>query len=1208
MNPKCPKCGDEMVLRVARRGRNAGHEFYGCSNFPRCREIVNLNDENKNTSTDGFSDSISKNGEELNLPRILNARERIKKYQVRFYETLAVDYNLLNLSNLDDDIRKQLKVFSQWRLDFPIKEGVVLDDNFRQALLVAYKILTRGHITLISPRLENNLRRFLNKLKIKIKIKENTIADDTYLKTFKPDNKTSFWFDSAVEKTFYEETLHNLLGDGFKKFVIPQVYLSSLVGEEDEFESGQRIDFLITINDKRIVVELDDPKHKSHTARDEARDNILRQKDFEVIRIRNEELSDNSGVGLEQLNHTLEDIKINIGKLNNEEIYLNCLKLAHQLQIVILEALLYGYLDLSKKGAVYFDISNIRIPRKIMKFLLNETLDDLDELIVHISELYNLSISLNNIAIVDQIPNKKEPNSIVISFNENLGHQIPVFYLQDISSPYAIAHFDRPTKPAAIPIATENNLKYFLKYLFRKDDFWEGQFDTILRALNGKDSVVLLPTGSGKSIAFQIAGMLLPGVCIVIDPIIALINDQIDNLQRIGIDRTIGISSQIKNPKEKDRAIKTMGQGEFMFCYIAPERFQTEAFRNALKSLTVSTPVSLIVVDEAHCVSEWGHDFRTAYLNIGRISREYCKFHNYIPPLLALTGTASISVLRDVQRELQIEGHQAIITPKTFDRKELHFSVIESSSLEKQTRLSGYLQRRLPEKFSISRTSFYQPRGEVTYCGLIFCPHVGGQYGVVEIADGIFSSLKIPVRFYSGGTPKGLRGDEYQTYKKTTAKDFKNNEFTLLIATKSFGMGIDKSNIRYTIHFGIPNSIESFYQESGRAGRNRERAECTIFVSNDDKKRTSHLLNPNTLIREISDAVEEKDEDDDDIIRALWFHSQAFRGVQEELYDIDQIINKIGDLSKKQKITLVVENKARMQKEKAIHRLLLLGAVTDYTIDYSANEFTVYVSGLGKKDIVKKYYGYVYGYNRNRAGQERSKIEEFLNSDYDDFIKSSSKVLIEFIYDTIERGRRRALKEMVDVCDKACSEEANPDKVDEILREGVLNYLEMTYSEELEEIRNASSAGIFEMQKLVDSIRSIKDAAEIRGQVSRYLESYPDHPGLLFVRALSELFCTDYNKETIYQNISASIKFARDRYEIIDEEIYKSLKWILLKINEVDPELSFNILCKLLHEIDQRSFATKLFKGEELPWELYYPVSIYLLSRVTDKAIKVVKR
>src|SRR5690554_6848387 len=129
--------------------------------------------------------------------------------------------------------------------------------------------------------------------------------------------------------------------------------------------------------------------------------------------------------------------------------------------------------------------------------------------------------------------------------------------------------------------------------------------------------------------------------------------DQIDNLAMMGIDRCIAITSQIGNPQDRTRVLQLFGQGEYIFAFVSPERFQIDEFRESLRTLTVHTPIAMIVIDEAHCVSEWGHDFRTAYLNIGKTSREYCKSEEHIPPLLALTGTASRAVLKDVQRELQ---------------------------------------------------------------------------------------------------------------------------------------------------------------------------------------------------------------------------------------------------------------------------------------------------------------------------------------------------------------------------------------------------------------------------------------------------------------------------------------------------------------------------------------------------------------------------
>ena len=245
------------------------------------------------------------------------------------------------------------------------------------------------------------------------------------------------------------------------------------------------------------------------------------------------------------------------------------------------------------------------------------------------------------------------------------------------------APFEASSRPQNIRPSREVT-EWFLAYVFRKDGFWKGQWETVERTLNGKDSVVLLPTGGGKSIAFQLAALLLPGRCIVVDPILSLIDDQIDNLHRVGVDRCVAITSQITSQEERELQLQAFSSGHYMFCYVAPERFQISRFRDYLMTLTVSTPVSLIAVDEAHCVSEWGHDFRTAYLNLGRTAREYCASGGQAPPLVALTGTASKIVLKDVQRELGITDIDAIITPKSFDRPELQFSVLTCKSSEKR--------------------------------------------------------------------------------------------------------------------------------------------------------------------------------------------------------------------------------------------------------------------------------------------------------------------------------------------------------------------------------------------------------------------------------------------------------------------------------------------------------------------------------------------
>jgi RecQ family ATP-dependent DNA helicase len=733
-----------------------------------------------------------------------------------------------------------------------------------------------------------------------------------------------------------------------------------------------------------------------------------------------------------------------------------------------------------------------------------------------------------------------------------------------------------------------------LQYIFRKPYFFEGQFEAITRIFQSKDTLLLLPTGAGKSLVYQLSSLLLPGITMVIDPIISLMEDQMDNLSIMGIDSCIAISSNIRDSSIRTEIIKIMGDGEYYFVFLSPERFQTVQFRQSLRTLTVGTPVSLIVIDEAHCVSEWGHDFRTAYLNIGRNSREFCKYENFIPPVIGLTGTASRSVLKDIQRELQIEDFDAIITPKTFDRKELKFHVIPCTSKEKIPKLKGILSQKLPNLFNTSTSTFFEPLDKNTYSGLIFCQHVGGNYGIINVSNYIKNELYIPVDIYSGKNPKYSDEDRWKDHKTTVTKNFKRNKIPLLVCTKAFGMGIDKPNIRYTIHFGIPASIESFYQESGRAGRDKKTAHCFIIVSNDDKKRSEKLLNPNTTVEEICETEKNLTiEEHDDITRVLYFHTNSFIGIQNEKKEIRQVLMQIGDASKKQEKTInfssIYRNgideeqnvNPRLTKEKAVHRLLTIGVISDYTIDYSRNIFSLQLTGATKQQIITSYGNYIGSYLLSRKEVEVEKASQFLNLEYIDFVLKIVELLLNFIYDVIEKGRRRAIQEMLLACEgRSFFNNAVDDSIDKFIRSRILRYLEATqYSEILEKILEAQDAGLIRSKEIMDNVLSSNDAAELRGQVTRYLESYPDHPALLMLRSLSEIYCRDKNNEIVKQNFLASISSSKTQYGLKDYIVYEYASWGISKIYYRDIICASALINELIKDSDRfhiRLFISKL--------------------------------
>jgi len=629
-----------------------------------------------------------------------------------------------------------------------------------------------------------------------------------------------------------------------------------------------------------------------------------------------------------------------------------------------------------------------------------------------------------------------------------------------------------------------------------------------------------------------------------VDPILSLIDDQIDNLAAVGIDRCIGITSQLTT-EERGLALQAFQSGHYLFCYVAPERFQTVPFREALRALTANTPISLIAIDEAHCVSEWGHDFRTAYLNLGRLTRDYCASHGVVPPLVALTGTASKIVLMDVQRELGITAFDAIISPKTFDRPELRYTILTSPSGEKVQRVLGFLER-LPTDFGLDRSQFFRPRGRQTYAGLVFCPHVNGPYGVVEQAEHLKEALRTPVGVYSGEPPRNTDAEEWEKEKRRVARDFKRNRIAVLACTKAFGMGIDKPNIRYTVHIALPPSIESFYQEAGRAGRDRRRAECAIVLSNDDPRRSQRLLSPATPLDEVGRVVNETSWDDaDDIVRALWFHVRAFRGERAEVEDIARMLDQLGDVQTRRQVNVTWgdprwlsegrwRDAGRERAEKALHRLVVLGVVKDYTVDFASQEFGVRIAGATQEEIAAAFGRYAAAYQQRLGEQAEREALALRREAHREYVLAVAERLVRFIYQHIELARRRALNEMLQA--------AIAGQTGDQLRRRILAYLEQSeWDERLEAVRASAVGGVDRLAPVLDDLVSPNDAAALRAATGRALASYPDVPGLLILRSVSEALSPDADPEEVRQNVEAALGFAFEKFRLDSTEVAAAL-------------------------------------------------------------------
>lgn len=1185
-DPICPRCSSTMLARKATRGRNAGNMFYGCSNYPKCKGTLSYEtgaENNRSTIYDTFPQESNDNFEKV--PRAFIARSKFKDNQVKFYDTIAVHQDDLKKRSEDNNYSNNLERATKWRVDYPISYFNALSDELRSSLAVIEKILLRGNVTRLSEKLESLL----------MSLDLSSITNRSF-NLYEENNENSLlWFDGyGVESKFYSNILPNILGPDYRNYVIPQVYISSLINGFTQESDEQRVDFLICLPNKKIIVELDGAEHKEHIQKDQYRENLLEREGYIIHRIPNEEVLNGYGPNIEKLNNDVRLINIK-SQVLDLDITMSLFKFAHQVQVCLLEAINSGIIDINKEIYVVIDGFNINIPEDKMEDMISYVIEDFLQLANNVFTLYGVQQPVN----IEWFTSSSNSlgNSFCISYNEDSILNCPTLYVQNILWDQPILISTRSYAPQKTDDVKADNLRFFLQYVFRKEGFREGQLEAITKALTGNDAIVLLPTGHGKSISFQLASLLLPGISVVIDPIISLIDDQIENLKLAGIDRCVGITSQISNKENLNEIITLFSKGQYHFCYIAPERFQTKKFREALRALTVSIPICLIAVDEAHCVSEWGHDFRTSYLNIGRISREYCSSKGFIPPLLALTGTASRSVLKDVIRVLQIEDFEAIITPTTFNRPELKFEVIKASSKEKFNILQGILNTLLPSRFNVSPQTFYQELDDNTYSGLVFCPHVNGDYGVFNISKNIQSQITSSVEFYSGSKPKYLSDHNYGLKKKLTAHRFKNNKVQVLVATKAFGMGIDKPNIRFTVHYGIPGSIEAFYQEAGRAGRDRNLSHCIIIYSDDNLEINKALLDPNSSYEKVQ-TLKEEVTFDDDISRSMFFHTNAFKGIIEELENVEIVLEHLPDLTKRLECNILINKKSRNELEKGLHRLLTLGVVIDYTIDYSSNEFTVYTSGIEKQGIIEAFSNYVSGYHRGRMNEEIRKADSNKHLPLKPFIVAMSKQLITFIYDVIEKSRRRSLSEMSILCNDSTSHHQ--------INERILQYLQTEYSESIEILLDEEDSGLEQMKNIVESVRSTKDANSIRGEVSRYLESYPDQPGLLFLRGIIELFTLEKNTLIAEQNITAAISNGFNSYDLKAENLYETIGWMMSVLSERDRSFVSKLLKELLIEIQDKKFLRQLMLF--LPNELNDYVALKLLTRTSEDLLKIFEK
>ena len=740
-------------------------------------------------------------------------------------------------------------------------------------------------------------------------------------------------------------------------------------------------------------------------------------------------------------------------------------------------------------------------------------------------------------------------------------------------------------------------LEWLLHNLFDLKSLRPGQFPIISSALNGEDTIGLLPTGGGKSLCYQLPCLLQPTTSYVVAPIISLMEDQVRTVRGHMISRIESINSQ-KSEKEKTEVITAYGAGRYHWIYISPERFQIQGFRDLFSQVIADAPPAIGVIDEVHCLSEWGHDFRVSYLTLIRT------IHKFTPTtkLLGLTATASVNVLQDLKAEFSHGrkhfGAYNVKSQLDFSRKELVFEVVKATNQEEE--LHERLQKNeLPT--------------------LVFAPHVNGAKGVFPIAKRIQAQLGVKADWYAGSSPSyrfeeenpiwhkmdaaarelwldqrftelGFSGnekarlstnpndyafksgkvkartkvdilsnDEINAHKESVQDRFIQDDVRVLVATKAFGMGIDKPNIHNTFHFGLPAGVEALYQEAGRAGRGDnfrreiapDRAKCTVLYqaeTDDTKSQLAQLITKDGNVEKTQEFIETlRHIEKADQTTQLSLSLRGLLTISDQVLTIIELFAWKGPKSKEFTPTdlrpralwtrcLETESsyKARGSDDDqlaqiaqvAVYRLGILGLVDDWTVNYAAagiHSIVICWRAADAKAIRAGLLHYLRRYDKTNDFE--SELGDYTGLTVQQVLAKAADYLVRWTARNITYNRLKALQTLVEFCDPFTDSETFKAQLDSYFRVSdrtvVLQHLRdfpfdvVRWQEVFWQYKDTPNNK--ELPTPRESIFSLPALAlqnqlkDIQGGLRRFLESADNVPGINLVSGLTQLALDDFD-------------------------------------------------------------------------------------------------
>ncbi len=1089
-------------------------------------------------------------------------------------------------------------------------------------LYVIKNILQRGFPTTLSKNLQNKLGAIHKLDNFEDRFLFATNQTPIWSNTIKGDLIRNYY----PAKDFFETIIPNEFGEYsfVQSLIIPEIEINEITGEDNRNFINQQVDFYLP--QAKLVIEIDGQQHKTDEVTrvsDEYRNDHLKMFGIKTIRIDTIELR--NGSYKEKVKQILEHLsrfdkllnfyknaceKIEENHLSETEIKTKLLPTAIiRFQVLLIELLTHNYLSLNENW-------NFNI-------LANEDLGNFPELAINDLHIWleNLNKLKNKTALEKpnfsiNITNKKSDfvittKAINLDFSlfkrytdENKINPDVIYLRTDYFDIVKDKNYFRvsTTEPINYNVTDEdkNVLEFFLHNIFDKEKFRKGQFPIISNALNRKDTIGLLPTGGGKSLCYQLPCLLQPSINFVVCPIKSLMIDQNENLVKMLITNVNAITSDKKDKKEIE---KDFEQGRYLFVWISPEKFQIPSFRDKIRAIIVNYSIAYAVVDEVHCLSEWGHDFRTSYLNLAKtIDNLSPKDENGVGKIkfIGLTATASVNVLKDIKiefsRQKQRLEDENIKSLLDYSRKELQFEVINDDG-NKNQRIKTLLKK-------LNDTEGYIETNEKA--GLIFTPNVNGAYGCFQVSNTLNTLYQNKVKWFAGDIPKRdvfdeqtgrktgtepvMQKDEFIKFKLQVQKEFKEDKYQILVATKAFGMGIDKQNIFYTFHYGLPSSVEALYQEAGRAGRwdtkkeeNKDKTgKCYILYSPEthDSERVERLFKKDTTfaeMKEISDEI--KMWEKQDVFRQVYLFTKDAKDIQE---DFDIIINVIRIFFQENTLKRIFYNTNKYIAElgikehtlqKAIYRLSLLGIVSDWTTNFS-NHFEVQFITLNEKSIIEKVSSYITKYEPNTDVEKK-----ILQIEKATILEKSVWYLLNWTFENIAYSRKQSLKTLNEFCANFKNSDDFKKRIDSyfvfssttfILQDigenpnNYSNWFEALYiyeeTNELDEniLKKINKIYIPEIHNL--ELRN-EEYVKLKDTISRFLIDSKNNVGLNFLSGFVRLALNEYRDSDGKERFESALETIKQTFSKNEQEDFLSKLMILgkfLNIEQIE-KLCFSI-------------------------------------------------